>query len=259
MAQLFSASIVLYHNDVSVAEAAVQSTLRTPGLGLLYLIDNSNDDRLRALATDRSIIYMRPGRNIGFGQGHNLALSQVEGFQYHAIINPDVRFGPEVIPALIEHLRSDPSVALVGPRLMTEDAKVYISCRRWPKPLDLIGRRFLPEFLRRFIDSRRPSFEVHDLPYDRPTQVDILSGAFLVCSTSIMRRLGGFDPRYFLYLEDYDLCRTAVAAGYRCIYEPRQVVIHRHGRHSYKQIRPLVWHSWSAIKYFNKWGWRPFY
>jgi GT2 family glycosyltransferase len=251
----FSASIVLYENDPAVVARAVQSTLDTPHLDVLYLIDNSAGSSLRSLQVDARIRYEHVGRNIGFGAGHNRAIAASQ-CAYHAIINPDVEFAPSVIPALLATLAAQPGAAIVGPALSSDGSTLEHWCRARPTPFDLLARRFLPADAR-WMRARQFKFERRDLPRDRPSDVDVLSGAFLVCDTSALRRLGGFDQRYFLYLEDYDLCRSALAAGLRCIHDPRQLVIHRRGGHSYSSMRPLLWHARSAIQYFNKWGWRP--
>jgi len=250
----FTASIVLYRNEIAVAERAVQSVLATPGLETLYLVDNSGNDDLRVLGTGPNVAYIRSEVNLGFGRGHNRALERVSGVEYHAVINPDVEFGPTVIPKLIDTLRAGSRVGLVGPRLLKGNGHVEHSCRDWPRPFDLVIRRLLPSI------RHRPSrFVLAELPLDRPSQVPILSGAFLVASVAALHAVGGFDERYFLYMEDYDLCRALYEIGYRCIYDPSEVVIHHYGGHSYRRLRPLAWHIASAIKYFNKWGWRPLF
>jgi GT2 family glycosyltransferase len=251
----FSASIVLYQNDPAVVARAVRSTLDTANLDALYLIDNSADRALAHLQNDPRIEYQHIGTNLGFGAGHNRAIA-ASRCAHHAIINPDVEFDPGVIPGLIATLAANPGAALVGPALSADRSRIEHWCRARPTPFDLLARRFLPAGTE-WIRARQFRFERHDLPRDRPSDVDVLSGAFLVCATRALRQLGGFDPRYFLYLEDYDLCRSALAAGWRCIYDPRQLVIHRRGGHSYRSIRPLLWHTRSAIQYFNKWGWLP--
>lgn len=258
MVTSFSASIVLYRNDPAVVSRAIQSTLGTPGLEVLYLIDNSPDPNLRRFETGSRVVYEHLGRNIGFGSGHNRAITRSD-CRYHCVINPDVDFAPTVIPSLIETLVIEPRAGIAGPALSTNFGHVEHWCRAQPTPFDLLARRFLPIHALAALQARQARFERHDLPRDQVSDVDVLSGAFLVCSTTLLRRLKGFDPRYFLYLEDYDLCRSAISAGFRCIYDPRQTVIHRRGAHSYSSLRPLLWHVRSAVSYFNKWGWLPFY
>lgn len=253
----FSASIVLYNNDADLLAPAIESTLRTPGLETLYLVDNSDEPRLRSLAqTSNNVVYDFTGRNIGFGAGHNRAIERSR-CAYHAIINPDVEFPPTVIPALIELIQNRPEIGLTGPALTSKPGVIEHWCRAQPTPFDLLARRFLPDT--KALRERRARFERHDLSREKPTEVDVLSGAFLVCSMDALRRIGGFDQRYFLYLEDYDLCRSALQAGYRCVFDPRHTVLHRRGAHSYSSLRPLVWHIQSAIRYFNKWGWFPLF
>ena len=63
-----------------------------------------------------------------------------------------------------------------------------------------------------------------------------------------------FDGRYFMYMEDYDLCRR-IGEKFKVVYYPEAEIIHEHGKASYKSRKMMIIHSQSAIKYFNKWGW----
>jgi len=97
-----------------------------------------------------------------------------------------------------------------------------------------------------------------DCDYDRELDVSCLSGCFLVGKTELLKRLGGFDSSYFLYFEDFDLCQRVQREGFRTIYYPGFEVEHRWARNSHKN-----WiHTWyfvtSAIKFFNRWGWKVF-
>ena len=72
--------------------------------------------------------------------------------------------------------------------------------------------------------------------------------------TEVFSKIGKFDERYFLYLEDYDFCRR-VGKEYKVVYYPKVEIVHQHGKESYKSKKMLIVHVKSAIKYFNKWGW----
>ena len=70
----------------------------------------------------------------------------------------------------------------------------------------------------------------------------------------VFEEVGKFDERYFMYMEDYDLCRR-IGEKFKVIYYPEAEIIHEHGKASYKSRKMMIIHSQSAIKYFNKWGW----
>jgi GT2 family glycosyltransferase len=75
------------------------------------------------------------------------------------------------------------------------------------------------------------------------------------CEFKAVSQTGGFDPAFFLYLEDVDFSRRICELGLNILYCPYSFVYHESQRKSYKSFRFLIMHIQSAIKYFNKWGW----
>jgi GT2 family glycosyltransferase len=72
--------------------------------------------------------------------------------------------------------------------------------------------------------------------------------------TAILQQVGLFDPRFFLYMEDVDLCRR-IGAVSQTLYYPHARVIHGYAKGSYRDPHLLRLHLASAVRYFNKWGW----
>ncbi len=97
---MITASIVLFNNDFDILKKTVNSFLNTSIKKKLYLIDNSNSNKLEAFFKSPEIEYLFVGRNIGFGAAHNLVLNKITS-NFHLILNPDVVFSPEVISSLI--------------------------------------------------------------------------------------------------------------------------------------------------------------
>ena len=124
-----------------------------------------------------------------------------------------------------------------------------------PTPFDLIGRRFFgwgP--FRKYVDRRNERFELHHSGYNREMDVPILSGSFMMLRTSVLEEVGLFDERFFMYLEDFDLCRR-IGEVSRTVYYPEVSVTHEYEKGSYFNRRLFGYHVVSAVKYFNKWGW----
>jgi len=92
------------------------------------------------------------------------------------------------------------------------------------------------------------------MDYDNEMEVPNLSGCFMFCRTACLEKIGGFDERFFLYLEDVDLTRRMSLEG-KTLYYPRVNVFHNYAKQSYKSFRLLKMHMISAFRYFNKWGW----
>jgi hypothetical protein len=90
--------------------------------------------------------------------------------------------------------------------------------------------------------------------YSRPVYVPVLSGCFMFTRRSVFDRVGGFDERFFLYMEDIDLCRRMGDIS-RLLFWPGITVTHGHAQGSYKHAHLLRVHIRAAIAYFNKWGW----
>jgi GT2 family glycosyltransferase len=248
-------SIVLYRNPPEQVQQAISSFLNTSLSVRLYVVDNSATDAIRTLCDDRRITYTYNGRNVGFGAGHNMAIRASEGeAEYRVILNPDVYFGPGVLERLLLFARSRPEIGLVMPKILNPDGSLQHLCKRLPSPGDLIFRRFLPNALRPWIRDRLARYELRDQDYSRILCAPCLSGCFMLINNAALAEVGIFDERYFLYLEDVDLCRR-IHQKFETIYYPRVSIYHHNGKSSYRELRPLIYHVVSAFRYFQKWGW----
>lgn len=247
-----TASLVLFHNDPIQYGAAIQSFLDGCD-GVLYVIDNSAEPLVHNLFLHPRVLYVHAGENLGFGKAHNLALSLVAGTSdVHLLLNPDVSFECNVLPTMVRHLEIAPEVGALMPRIEYPDGTLQVLCKLLPSPVDLIFRRFIPsDALKERINRR---YELHALPQDRPSCVPTLSGCFLLIRTQLLKRVGGFDERYFMYMEDVDLVRR-VGDVAQTVYLPTVKVIHAYAKGSYRNRKLLRYHLLSAVQYFFKWGW----
>ena len=131
-----------------------------------------------------------------------------------------------------------------------------ISNTRLPSVLTLFLRRFLPKKLKPLFQKRLDYYEMKDMGYDKTYDVPCLSGAFMLFRRSVLEKIGGFDPRYFLYFEDFDLSRKVNSAGYRTVFYPYVSVTHKWERAQHKNIKMAFIFVLSGIRFFNKWGWK---
>ncbi|MBU9582991.1 glycosyltransferase family 2 protein [Burkholderia multivorans] len=266
----FSVSVVVYRPDEaqlrdtldSLRDAVAAMRLRRPEVSArLYLIDNGGfggDSASRAALEASGIpCTMIAGHgNVGYGCGHNLAVERVTS-TYHLILNPDVDLEREALTRALEFFDRHPDLGLLAPCVSDGDDAVQYLCRRYPTLVDLFARGFLPARLRFPFRRRLARYEMrdvindHDIVWDPP----IVSGCFMLFRTEVLKKLGGFDPRYFLYFEDYDLSlRTHDAA--RVAYVPAVRVIHHGGGASRKGFAHIRMFAASAFKFFNRFGWR---
>lgn len=253
---MITASIVTYKTDleelVRVLRCVVQSSAE-----ILYVVDNSPTDLLRdtVCGFGPKVVYLFGQGNIGYGGGHNIAIRRATECRatYHAVINPDIFFDPEVIERVAAYMDRNEQIGQLMPKIVYPDGRLQYLCKLLPTPVDLIGRRFLP--LKSCVEKRNFRFEMKASGYDEEMEVPFLSGCFMFLRVSALEKVNGFDDRFFMYCEDIDLCRRIGMAGYKTVYFPQATVVHAHKKESFKSKTMLRAHIKSAVRYFNKWGW----
>jgi GT2 family glycosyltransferase len=265
-----SVSVVVYRPDAAQfaqtigSLAAAYDTFRSarPDVPLhLYVVDNGGFDAeantLDAMSAQGVECTVVAGQgNVGYGRGHNLAIERAAS-RYHIVLNPDIDLDQQALIRAVEFFESHPDVGLLTPRIGDEDGHIQYLCRRYPTLLDLFVRGFLPARVRRFFSRRLARYEMQDVINERDIVWDppIVSGCFMFFSTSVLKKLAGFDPRYFLYFEDYDLSlRTHEVA--RVAYLPAVRVLHHGGGAARKGSAHIRMFAASAFKFFNRFGWK---
>lgn len=264
---MITASIVTYNNNLLDLEGILRSLLISP-VQKVWIIDHSDtfarlegelqeykrrdDEYLKHEGRGFRLEYIKEA-NTGYGCGHNVALRKAieEGSQYHLVVNPDVWFGAEVIPALWRLMEEDETIAQVMPKVLFLNGSVQRLAKLLPTPMDLFCRFFMPGKL---ISKRNDRFELRHSGYDKEMNVPFLSGCFMFLRVSALKGEGLFDERFFMYMEDVDITRR-LHAKYKTLFFPSVSIYHRFSRLSYHSWQLSLAHMISVVKYFNKWGW----
>jgi GT2 family glycosyltransferase len=250
-----TASIVLYNTPDDQLSRLLECIGRSGILDQVYLIDNSPESFGGNRHAQPWIVYIRPGANVGYGAGHNIALRQVmDESEFHFILNPDVYFGPQELGKMIARMREDGAIGQLMPRVVYPDGRLQYLCKLIPTPADLFIRRFLRGPLRAMAQKKAERFELRFTGYGREMDIPFLSGCFMLFRTSALKRIGLFDERFFMYAEDIDITRR-MHAEYRTVFFPGATIAHDHAQASYKSGKMLFIHLANLIRYFNKWGW----
>lgn len=224
----------------------------------LMIVDNSTIEFIqkrfaafKAKLDNRHYIkYINPGRNLGFGKAHNLALSRSSA-QYFLIINPDILFVEDSLSLLKTFMDSHEDLGMCIPRIVDKNGSLQHVYRKEVTVLDAVNRTLFRNRLR----SRANSHTLKDADYSVVFELEFGQGSFLFCRTDILRSVNGFDDRYFMYLEDADLCKKMRQVS-KFEYCPDTTVIHLWEKGSHKDATLLRYHMSSYLKYFNKWGWK---
>jgi len=254
------ATILTYRSNLDDVCGAVDS-FRTVALSrYIQVVDNGSPgdyfDRLQRRVSAR---VLRTGGNRGFGYGHNVGFSQAPPSRYYLVLNPDVIIHTGALETMVSYLDRHPEVGLMTPRILNPDGTQQYLNKRNPTVFDLAARRFLPGWLRRrtAIRRRMEHYVMRDCGYDGIVDVPYLSGCCMLFRTETLRRVGPFDERFFLYLEDADITRRVQQMA-RAVYFPFARVTHKWSRGSHRNWK-LTWVTiQSAVTYFRKWGWQLF-
>lgn len=227
----------------------------------IIVVDNASQDEsieyLRRMAQEGRIRLIEAGANLGYGKGNNLGVQNAQG-EYIVISNPDVFVREDTLQSMVDYLEAHPEIGVLGPRLRYYNGQVQESCRRHMTFTDLVIKRTFLKHIPRF-KKRLDHYLMNDFDHDQVQEVDLIVGAYYLLRKKVYEEVGGFDPRYFLFMEDYDFCRKLHQSGYQVVYYPKAEAEHYHKRLSGGSLfwllsRKIFWiHLSSAIKYFLKW------
>lgn len=212
------------------------------------ILINQRDMFLRALLKYDDFQYIDASANLGFGRANNVGLALAHS-RYHAVVNPDILFVDDALSALCSFLDRNESIGMAVPKMVDQEGCMQSAYRNYPTVLDALNRTLLGSRFRR----REHNHTLQDRDYTKPFAVPFGQGSFLFGRTSLLKSVGGFDERYFMYLEDADLCRRVNQCS-SLIYCPEATVVHIWNRKSHKDPALFIRHLKSYCSYFRKWG-----
>ncbi|MCU0287728.1 MAG: glycosyltransferase family 2 protein [Acidobacteria bacterium] len=256
-------SIVTFNNENVIRDALnsiEKSTLRQSGNCMVIVVDNSSSDKTAAIVSQEFPgVTLVHSPNRGFSAGHNQIIRyalETTGLnpEYHLVMNPDVFFEKDTLEKLVHFMDDEKNIGLIMPKILYPDHQIQYLCKLLPTPFDLFGRRFLPNFFRILFKRQFDSYQFKDRDYNLPMEVPHLSGCFMMIRANVFEKVGLFDERFFIYLEDVDMSRR-IHTEFKTLYYPDAQIFHHYHKGSYKRFKHLQYHIASAIKYFNKWGW----
>ena len=251
-----SASIVVYKNQYKQIKSLISAILELPINLKLYIIDNSPTNILEEnLPVSEKISYVFNDKNLGYGKAHNIAFKLAfDWSKYHIVLNPDILFKPNDIVSMVKFMDENPNIGLLMPKVLYADGETQYLCKLMPTPFDLIMRRFIPGLFKGILQKRLDQYELKHKDYNQMMEVPNLSGCFMFLRMDVLKIIGLFDERFFMYLEDTDLSRR-INMQFQTIYYPHVSIVHHYEKGSYKSLKLLKYHIFSAFKYFNKYGW----
>jgi len=253
----WAAVVINYEAGAALCDC-VRSLLADTSAGRppeVVVVDNGSSDG-SAAAVARSlpaVKVLHPGANLGYARAANLGIAATHA-PVVAVCNPDLEVEDGAAGALVPRLAAEVDLGAVGPLIRNTDGTIYPSARSDPRVRDAVGHGLLGFVWRTNPFTRR--YRQLDADPSRPRDVDWVSGAAVWLRRDALDTVGGWDERYFMYVEDVDLCWQLRRRGWRVGYEPGAVVTHVQGattaKHPYRMITE---HHRSLYRFASK-RWR---
>ncbi|MDQ2800040.1 MAG: glycosyltransferase [Armatimonadota bacterium] len=254
-------SIVSY-NTRDLLRACLRSLLarQAEGEAALEIIvaDNGSTDGTLEMARAEfpAVRLVETGGNIGYGRANNLALNEAQG-RYVFVLNSDTEVETGALAAMRDFLDARSEVGAVGAQLILPDGSIQASCGRIPT---LLGVFWEQTYLDKLFPQNRVTgrYAMTDWDYRTIRQVEQVCGACLFVRKSAFEQIGGFDPAYFMYFEDTDLCVRLGQAGWPIWFLAQARIQHHLGASSggtwQTRARMIASYNQSRFYYFSRYA-----
>jgi len=210
---------------------------------------------------DGSVEYLEPifpkvnfvsvGKNIGFGNANNLGFQIAKG-KYILILNPDTIIEENNLKIMYDYMEKNPQIGIAGCKVLNPDGSFQLPCRRgfptpWASFCKLFGLQKIFPKSRLFAQYNQTFRSIDETYY-----IDAVIGAYMFTRADLIEELKGFDPDFFMYGEDIDLCYRAKRLGFEVAYLHTTTIIHYKGKSTKRSSINDVKHFYNAMEIFAK-------
>ena len=194
---------------------------------------------------------IRLDQNLGFGRANNAGLDATDS-EFVLLLNPDVILNEGCVARLTEFLTAHPDAGAAGPRLERPDGRPDLAARRaFPSPLSAFFR--LSGLSRLFPNSPRFNrYNLGKLSPETAHEIDAGTAACLLVRRTAIDQVGFFDPDYFMYGEDLDLCYRLKRGGWKIYFVPTATAVHIKGTSTRQATGPMLYEFHRAMWIFHK-------
>lgn len=234
--------IILSFNTSKLLQECLESVLKTLSSfpHEIIVVDNKSSDDSVAMVKKHfsSVNLIENTENAGFAKGCNLGARRAKG-EYLLFLNSDTQMTENPLPSLLEVFEKDEKTGIVGGLLKNFDGSLQRS----------FGRFYgLKEIIIMLFGGERTELLVNKV--EKPTIVDWVSGGFMMVRKEVFEKVGGFDERFFMYIEDMELCYRVHRKGFLVYHDPNAVVSHLGQGSSNKSF--AIIHIFQGLKIFYR-------
>lgn len=245
-----SVIIVTFNSLPSIRDALISLLNSDKSVSFeIIVVDNNSDDGtvdvVREIAPEAKIIIN--SSNNGFAAACNCGADEADG-EYLVFYNPDLMIDETALTILLEFLSATENVGVVSGRMRYPDGNFQATCRKFPTSNNIFMSR--GSLLSRIFGNNN----IYTLPdYDMATEVEAVAGTFMMINRTLFDKIGKFDERFFMYMEDTDLSYRLNISGYRNYFVPQAGGVHLWGKGSRAgSFKRNFYHHRSVWQYFLK-------
>jgi len=245
--------LIISYNTKKITKNCLQSLFESlKGTKITFeviVLDNQSKDGSLAMLEKLShyykqLIAIKSDQNLGFAKGNNLLVKKARG-KYLLFLNSDIIVLDRAVEKLYQYyLANEKEMNFLGGKLYNKNMTEQFSCGPFYSLLVIFGALFL----------RGDYWGLTRYSPNKIKKVDWVSGACFITNKQSFQKIGGFDEKIFMYMEDLDLNRR-LHKDYKTMFYPYVSIVHIHAKESYKRKNLLRAHIKSTVYYFNKWGW----
>ncbi len=229
------------------------------GVGILVVDNGSCDGSPEMVLSDfPEVNLLWNQKNVGYARACNKGISLTEE-PYILVMNADTVLSRNTASVVLKFFESHPDAGAVGPRILNSDGTLQFSCRDFPSLGQAVGHAFIGLFSEENPWTKK--YKKKEWDHSTEREVDWISGAFMGLRREAFEQVGGFDEKYFMYVEDVDLCWRLRSKGWEVWYTPRGDVIHHIGQSSKLATTRMTYHHHrSMLRFYRKTysgPWRP--
>lgn len=192
--------------------------------------------------------FVRSAHNLGFARANNIAIRQSRG-EYVLLLNPDTIVGEDALKASVDFMDAHEDAGAVGVRMLGAQGRRAMESRRG-LPTPMVSFFKMLGFCNRWPHHRLfGKYYMGYLPWDEPSQIEVVSGAYCMLRRKALDEVGLLDEDFFMYGEDIDLSYRVLKGGYHNYYLPVDI-LHYKGESTQKSSFRYVHVFYEAMLIF---------